>query len=82
MINKTIELTNQQDLWIKQQVESGQFDNESEVLRELIHAKQIQEQENSHEIDAIRKALIEGEKSGICHESIDEIWQEARIKNG
>ncbi|MCF6299759.1 MAG: type II toxin-antitoxin system ParD family antitoxin [Proteobacteria bacterium] len=78
MINKSIEVTNQQDLWIKHQIEIGHFDNESEVVRELIYARQIQEQESIYDIDVIRKALIEGEKSGVCHQSIDEIWQEAR----
>ena len=82
MINKSIEITNQQNSWIKNQVETGHFDNESEVVRELIYARQVQEQESSYEIDAIRQALIEGEKSGICHQSIDEIWQEARLNNG
>jgi len=75
MINKTFAVTNQQDMWIKQQVKTGHFDNESEVVQELIFARQIQEQES---ISEIRDALIEGEESGICNLSIDEIWQEAR----
>jgi hypothetical protein len=33
--------------------------------------------ETPAEIEAIRAALIEGEKSGFCNQSIDEIWEEA-----
>ena len=47
MINKNIELTSQQDSWIKHQIEIGYFDNESEVVRELIHARLVKEREST-----------------------------------
>jgi len=59
-VRKTITLTEQQDAWIKAQVESGHFTNDSEIIRDLIR----REQERANEIESIRAALIEAENSG------------------
>ena len=59
-VRKTITLTDQQDDWIKAQVEGGNYTNDSEYIRDLIR----REQERGAEIEVIRSALIEGEKSG------------------
>lgn len=60
IVRKTVTLTRQQDEWIKAQIEAGRYTNDSEYLRDLIR----REQEREAERDAIRAALIEGEKSG------------------
>ncbi len=78
MIKKSISVTEKQEKWVKAQIASGNFGNDSEVFRDLIRERQTKEQETSAEIKAIRKALIEGEKSGFSKKSIDEIWQEAQ----
>jgi antitoxin ParD1/3/4 len=57
---KTITLTDQQDDWIKSQVQGGDYTNDSEYIRDLIR----REQERGAEIEAVRAELIEGEKSG------------------
>ena len=75
MVKKSISVTAQQDAWIKAQVETGHFGNESEVVRELIRERQIREQETPEEIKAIRAALIKGEQSGISDLTPDEIMQ-------
>lgn len=59
-IRKTITVTDQQDAWISAQVEAGRFTNDSELIRDLIR----REQERNAKIEAVRKALIEGEHSG------------------
>ena len=59
-VRKTITLTDQQDDWIKAQIDAGHYTNDSEYIRDLIR----REQERSAEIDVIRAALIEGEASG------------------
>ncbi len=59
-VRKTITLTDQQDSWIKAQIDAGDYTNDSEYIRNLIR----REQERSIEMDAIRAALIEGEASG------------------
>ena len=81
MVKKSITVTEQQDSWIKAQIASGHFGNESEIIRELIRERQLREQETSAEIDAIRVALIEGEQSGVSDRSVDEIWQAARQRH-
>ena len=59
-VRKTITLTDQQDGWIKAQIERGHYTNDSEYIRDLIR----REQERSAEVEAVRKALMEGENSG------------------
>ncbi|MDP1653491.1 MAG: type II toxin-antitoxin system ParD family antitoxin [Rhodocyclaceae bacterium] len=59
-VRKTITLTDQQDDWIKSQIDAGRYTNDSEFIRDLIR----REQERSAEIEALRAALMEGEKSG------------------
>jgi antitoxin ParD1/3/4 len=81
MVKKSISITDKQDGWIKAQIETGYFGNESEVIRELIRERQIREQETSAEIDAIRAALIESEQGGFSDSTVDEIWEEARQRH-
>ena len=57
---KTITVTDQQDHWIKAQIEAGEFTNDSEYIRDLIR----RDQASKAEIDAIRGELIKGEQSG------------------
>jgi antitoxin ParD1/3/4 len=58
-VRKTITLTEQQDAWIEAIITAGLYTNDSEAIRDLIR----REQERSFEIDTIRHALIEGERS-------------------
>lgn len=59
-VRKTITVTEQQDAWISAQVDAGRFTNDSELIRDLIRG----EQERNAEIEAVRNALIKGERSG------------------
>jgi antitoxin ParD1/3/4 len=59
-VRKTITLTDQQNSWIKAQIDAGRYTNDSEYIRDLIR----REHERSAEIEAVRTALIEGEASG------------------
>lgn len=59
-VRKTITLTDQQDAWIKAQIENGLYTNDSEAIRDLIR----REQERVAELEALRQALIDGERSG------------------
>ncbi len=81
MVKKSISVTDQQDSWIKAQIKTGHYGNESEVVRELIRERQLRDQETPAEIEAIRAALIEGEESGFSERSVDEIWEDARQRH-
>jgi antitoxin ParD1/3/4 len=59
-VRKTITLTDEQDGWIKAQIETGSYTDDSEYIRDLIR----RELERSAKIEALRVALIEGEASG------------------
>ena len=82
MVKKSITVTEHQNNWIKAQIATGNYGNESELLRDLIRAKVTRDAE----IQSIRTALIEGERSGISTKSVDEIWlaaeQDYKAKNG
>jgi len=71
MIKKSISVTDQQENWIKAQIASGDYGNDSEVFRDLIRQKQAQ----NTEIEAIRAALIKAEASGFSSRTSDEIKQ-------
>ncbi|MGN6207280.1 type II toxin-antitoxin system ParD family antitoxin [Asticcacaulis sp.] len=59
-VRKTITITDQQDAWVKSQIETGNYTNDSEIIRDLIR----REQERVAEIERVRAALIEAENSG------------------
>ena len=81
MVKISISVTDQQDSWIKAQIRTGHYGNESEVVRELIRERQLRDQETPAEIEAIRAALVEGEQSGFSNRSVDEIWEDARQRH-
>lgn len=60
MHRKTITLTEQQDHWVKGQIESGHFGNDSEYIRHLIR----RDQQAQERLTTLRNALVEGEMSG------------------
>lgn len=73
MIKKSITVTGVQNDWIKSQMASGGFGNESEVIRDLIRDRQI------------RLALIEAEQSGQSDMTVSQIWEHAKelaLQNG
>jgi antitoxin ParD1/3/4 len=57
---KTITVTDQQDAWIKAQIEAGDFTNDSEYIRDLIRRDQARQAE----LEMVRAELIKGEESG------------------
>ena len=67
-------ITSQQDSWIKSQIKSGKYGNDSEYLRELIRLDQA----HKNKIAILRAALIEGEKSGVSQRSMTNILEDAK----
>lgn len=60
MHRKTITLTEQQDNWVKGQIDTGHFGNDSEYIRHLIR----RDQQAQERLATLRQALSEGESSG------------------
>ena len=59
-VRKTILLSDEQDAWLAAQVRNGRHGSDSEVVGRLIE----QEQERNSMAEDLRRALIEGERSG------------------
>jgi antitoxin ParD1/3/4 len=59
--------------WIEEQVQSGEYSDAGDYLRDLI---EIDRQRHA----ALVKALIEGEESGISNRSVDQIIAETKFK--
>lgn len=72
-IRKTITLTEHQDAWLKSQIAAGLYTNDSEAIRDLIRKAQADAEES--DLEAIRVALIKGERSGVTDETLDTIEQ-------
>ena len=77
MLRKTITVTERQDSWIKSQIDSGDYGNDSEYLRDLIRNDQI----NKEKLALLRHALIEGEESGISKRSMADILRDAKTRH-
>jgi antitoxin ParD1/3/4 len=78
-VRKTITLTRQMDSWVKEQIESGRYANDSECVRDLIRREQVADQE----LDSIRSALIAGEASGVPEPfDLDEFKRSMRASRG
>ena len=74
MPRKSITFTDTHDEWLKAQVASGQYRSESEVISDLIRERQ----NRNTGIEAIRLALIEGEKSGLSQQTPEDVRKEVR----
>lgn len=63
--------------WIDAQVDAGEYANASDYIRDLVRHDQ-------RERDAVRLALIEGEKSGRSNRSVIEIARSTkrRLRRG
>ena len=72
-VRKTITLTDAQDDWIKAQVASGDYTNDSEYLRDLIRREQ-------EKAAALKAAIDEGLASGPSDRSLDDIWADAEAR--
>ena len=72
-VRKTITLTGAQDDWIKAQVASGDYTNDSEYFRDLIRRDQEM-------VSALQAAIDEGPASGVGSRSLDEIWAAAEAR--
>lgn len=78
MQRKTITVTLQQDAWIKLQINSGEYGNDSEYLRDLIR----RDQAKKNKLEQLRSALVEGEESGISQRSMADILIDAKKRHG
>jgi antitoxin ParD1/3/4 len=75
-IRKTVTFTEQQDKWIKAQIKSGEYTNDSEYIRNLVRQDQI----NNAKFLSLKTKLIDGIESGITNKSLPEIMKEVEAR--
>ncbi len=68
-IRKSITFTEQQDKWIKMQIQKGDFTNDSEYIRNLVR----KDQERNKKMVDLKKAIDEGFNSGVSTKTIADI---------
>ena len=71
-VRKTVTFTEQQDQWIKAQIEAGAFTNDSEYLRNLVR----QDQAKSQNFLSLKMKLQEGIESGVSTKTLPEIMKD------
>lgn len=77
--NTSISLGDHFEGYIASQVETGHYGNRSEVIRDALR----NHEERQHKIEALRRALIEGEDSGEDSPlDMEEIIASARKRAG
>ena len=72
MQRKTITITDQMETWVKTQVDSGKYGNDSEYFRDLVRRDQERREAETN----LRYLLDEAESSGMSDRSPQEIWAE------
>jgi antitoxin ParD1/3/4 len=75
-IRKTVTFTEQQDKWIKAQIEAGEYTNDSEYLRNLVR----QDQANKAKFLSLKNKLVDGLESGISTKSLPDIMKEVEAR--
>jgi antitoxin ParD1/3/4 len=73
LVKKSITVTDHQEKWIKAQVESGQYGNDSEYFRDLLR----RDEEQNAKFQALKAAIQEGLDSGVSDKTVLDVWREA-----
>ena len=66
MPTRNVNLTQELDQFILSKVESGRYENASEVVRAALRALELQERKYEAQLAAIRAAIDEGDSSGVA----------------
>lgn len=78
-MEKTFQLTDLQERWIRSRVESGEFFDDSDYIRDLIR----RDQERLADVEQLRADLIQGEASGAAEPfDAESFKREMKAKHG
>ena len=73
LVKKSITVTDRQEKWIRAQIDSGEYGNDSEYFRDLIR----RDQEQNARFRALKEAIQDGLESGLSDKTVKEVWAEA-----
>jgi len=66
MPTRNVNLTQELDRFVRAKVESGRFENASEVVRAALRSLEQGEREFEVKMEALRAAVDEGDSSGVA----------------
>jgi|SRR5215472_203656 len=66
MPTRNVNLTEELDQYLRAKVESGRYENASEVVRAALRTLEREEREYEAKLAVLRKAIDEGDASGIA----------------
>lgn len=66
MPTRNVNLTDELDRFVLKKVESGRYENASEVVRAALRTLEREEQEYEIKLAALRAAIDEGDTSGVA----------------
>ena len=66
MPTRNVNLTEELDRFVRAKVESGRYENASEVVRAALRSLEREEQRHEAKLAALRTAIDEGEGSGVA----------------
>ncbi len=72
MPTRNVNLTDELDQFVLAKVESGRYENASEVVRAALRILEREEQRYEAKLAALRTAIDEGDASGIAEENVFE----------
>lgn len=70
MPTRNVNLTVELDRFVRRRVKAGRFENASEVVRAGLRTLEREEREFEAKLAALRKAIDEGDASGIADENV------------
>ena len=70
MPTRNVNLTKELDSFVIAKIESGRYENVSEVIRAALRALEREEQYYEAKLTALRDAIDEGDRSGIAEENV------------
>ena len=76
MTRKTITISDAMDEWVKPQIGTGRYGNDSEYFRDLIR----HDQERQEKLTNLRAAIEVGRNSGVSDRTMDEILQSLTLE--
>ncbi|MCU1261416.1 MAG: putative addiction module antidote protein family [Bryobacterales bacterium] len=65
MPTRTVNLTDELDRFVLEKVESGRYENASDVVRAALRILEREEQQYQAKLTALRTAIDEGDASGV-----------------
>lgn len=70
MPTRNVNLTDILDRFVTNKIESGQYENASEVVRAALRSLEREEEEYNAKIEALRSAIDAGDASGIAEDGV------------